>query len=532
MAVNLRRPILIGGATLCFVLLLLDALGNLLEPLSVLMACVGLVGTGFWWFRRSPSLPPPALLPGKTPLTPAIIQQAIADAQQVISQITTEAAEPDFVKLDLAPPDLSPLHTEARQIAQDVTRQTLHIAIIGAQGTGKTTLEHQLQAQWTAVSAPITCAELPSSRIVPDGSAQSPAIAADLALFLITGDITASEQQALQALSAHTRTVLVFNKQDQYLPPQRAEILSHIQHAIQTTPIPGVDLVGIAAAPAPIKVRQHQADGNLREWLEPQAADITPLLQRLQVIIQQEAPQLVLAGSLNRALLLKAQAKTTLNTLRRARALAIMEQFQWMAAATAFASPLPTVDVIATTAINAQMILDLGTLYRQKLTLPQAQKIAKTLGSILLKLGLVELSSHTISTLLKTNALTFIAGGCVQGISAAYLTRISGLSLIEYFSAQDPNLALAEASPLAIERITQILQAVFQNNHQLGLLQTFMGQVMQRVTSPVSPLPPVPAPLAPPFNVEASTPEIVLEAIPTPHAIPTLHSNVAHKVGQ
>ncbi len=523
MAVKLQRPILVGGATLCLLLLLLDSIGNFLEPLSVLIGCVGLVGTGFWWFRRSPRPPLPALEPVNAPLTPAVIQQAINDAQHVISQITTEAAEPDFVKLDIAPPDLSPLQTEARQIAQGVTRQTLHVAIVGAQGTGKTTLEHQLQVQGTALPTPITCTEVPSAAIAPDEMAQYPAIAADLALFLIAGDITASEHQALQALSAHTRTVLVFNKQDQYLPQQRAEILSHIQ---QQMPVQGMDLVAIAAAPAPIKVRQHQADGNLREWLEPQAADISSLLQRLQSIIQQEAPQLVLAGSLNRAIHLKAQANVALNTLRRARALAIMEQFQWLAAATAFASPLPTVDVIATTAINAQMILDLGTLYRQKLTLSQAQKMARTLGNILLKLGLVELSSQTISALLKTNALTFVAGGCVQGVSAAYLTRISGLSLIEYFSAQEPNLALAEASPLVLERITQILQAVFQKNYHIGLLQTFMGQVMQRLTPPVpSPLPPVPAPLTPPFPVDSSSPAIALEAIHAPQAVHTLHSH-------
>jgi uncharacterized protein len=182
------------------------------------------------------------------------------------------------------------------------------------------------------------------------------------------------------------------------------------------------------------------------------------------------------------------------------------------------------VDVIATAAINAQMILDLSALYHQSFTLPQAQKMAVTLGKVLLKLGLVELSSQAISTLLKTNALTFVAGGCVQGISAAYLTRIAGLSLIEYFSTQDPTLPLTDANPLAMERFSQILQAVFQKHQQLGFLQTFLGQALARLT-PLSPPPPpsqlsapLNQPLQVPLQVETAERAIALEPVsPSSH---------------
>jgi uncharacterized protein (DUF697 family) len=140
-------------------------------------------------------------------------------------------------------------------------------------------------------------------------------------------------------------------------------------------------------------------------------------------------------------------------------------------------------DLVATVAINAQMIHDLGAIYRQKFSLPQAQKVAATLGSVMLKLGLVELSTQAIAGLLKSNAITYLAGGCIQGISAAYLTRVAGLSLIEYFHSQEPNLTLSEASPLAIERLTQILHRVFQQNQQLAFLQLFVNQAMDRVSA-------------------------------------------------
>ena len=111
-----------------------------------------------------------------------------------------------------------------------------------------------------------------------------------------------------------------------------------------------------------------------------------------------------------------------MNGLRRDRAVPVIEQYQWIAAAAAFANPVPALDLLATAAINAQLVMELGGIYQQKFSLEQAQAVAGTLGSLMLKLGLVELSTQTIGTILKSNAITFVAGGVVQGVSAAYLT--------------------------------------------------------------------------------------------------------------
>jgi uncharacterized protein (DUF697 family) len=86
----------------------------------------------------------------------------------------------------------------------------------------------------------------------------------------------------------------------------------------------------------------------------------------------------------------------------------VIEQYQWIAAAAAFANPVPALDLLATAAISAQVVTDLGEIYQQKFSLQQAQAAAKTLGSLMLKLGLVELSTQTIGTILKGNAFTHI----------------------------------------------------------------------------------------------------------------------------
>jgi uncharacterized protein len=137
-----------------------------------------------------------------------------------------------------------------------------------------------------------------------------------------------------------------------------------------------------------------------------------------------------------------------------------------------------SLDILATAVINAQMVVDLGNIYQQKFSLEQAKTVAGEMGSLMLKLGLVEISSKAISTVLKTNAVTFAVGGVVQGVSAAYLTRLAGLSLIEYFQQQEVALS---SDGLNLERFGQTLQNVFGQNQQIGVLQGFVKQGVKRL---------------------------------------------------
>ncbi len=213
--------------------------------------------------------------------------------------------------------------------------------------------------------------------------------------------------------------------------------------------------------------------------MEQPAPDIQQLTKQLNEVVVNQAEQLVWTSSMRKALLLKAQAKNCLNRSRSDRATPIIEQYQWIASAAAFANPVPALDILATVAINAQMVMDLGKIYQQKLSWEQAQTVATTMGSLILKLGLVELSTKAITTVLKTNVVTFVAGGVVQGVSAAYLTRVAGLSLVAYFEQQE--IALASANALNLDTLRQTLENVFQQNQQITFLQGFVKQGVKRL---------------------------------------------------
>lgn len=484
MIVNPQRPLLVGGVVLTLSVALLETLEHAVGEWSVYALMAGGLGAGIWWLRQKPEPRSEEFQLPKS-LDPAAVQRTLVEAEQVLTQLKAEVEEPEAAAT-IDAPQLAQLQSQVSQIASEMQRDDLRLSVVGGKSSGKTTLIAWMQSGWAATTAKtLTIRETPSffaatsDGLAAESTAMQQAIAADLILFLVTGDITASELHSVKQLARRKRTLLVLNKQDQYLPEERQAVLSSIREQVQGI-LAAEDVVAIAAKPNPLKVRQHQADGSVKEWSEDQLPDVGLLTSRLDRILQQEGQQLILASSLWNAIDLKAQAKSILNDLRRARALPIVEQFQWIAAATAFASPMATVDLVATAAISVQMVLDLGAIYRQKFSLQQAQKIATTLGSLMLKQGLVEFSTQAIGSLLKTNVVTYVAGGCVQGFSAAYLTRIAGLSLIEYFHAQEPNLAITEASPLAIERFSQILQSVFQQNQQVAFVQGFVNQAIDR----------------------------------------------------
>ncbi|WP_432809774.1 slr1306 family protein [Pantanalinema sp. GBBB05] len=485
MMTKLQQPLLVGGVALVSGVWLLSALEHAIGEWSMYGLFLAAIGVGVWWLRQ-PVAPPAKTRPAPSEIDTSLVEQEMSLARQVISQLATEAETPE-ANSSLAKSQVSLLQARLAQLGTELQREDLRFMVMGAKGSGKTTLIQLMQGNWLEQTGrTINLYEAPSFSVATadgltaDTIAMQQATIADLMIFLVTGDITESEYQTLKQLAERKRLLLALNKQDLYLPEERQTIFGRLQERGQAV-LPLSDVVAIATSPNPLKVRQHQLDGEVQEWLEDQTPDIAPLTQRLDQIMQQESQQLVLASCFDQAVSLKQQANLALHELRRARALPMIEQFQWISAATAFASPLPTLDVLAAAAINGQMILDLGNLYQQKFSLQQAQKAAATLGSLMLKLGLVELSTQAIAGLLKTNAMTYIAGGCIQGISAAYLTRVAGLTLVEYFHTQEPNLTVAEAKPFAIDRLSQILQTVFQQHQQPSLLQVFIGQASDRL---------------------------------------------------
>ncbi|MCL1473945.1 DUF697 domain-containing protein [Argonema antarcticum A004/B2] len=473
----LRRPILVGGVGFSFLLWLWQSFDDMAGQMDEVGMLGALALGGFWLFRKKAAKATSIQLDISL-FERSTAEKAIAASELVIAQVETEAANAE---------EDAQLRQKVAQVTAALDRKEISLAVIGGKATGKTTLIQALQSSWVPqIKQTIHLKETPplfagtETGLAAEKDALAVARASDLVLFVTNGDLTEPEFQILQQLkAANQRIVLVFNKEDQYLPEERAIILQQLQQRMLLI-LETDDTVAIAVSPKAIKVRQHQTDGTVQEWLEESVPEITALTERLGQIIAQQSQQLVWATTWRAAIALKAEAKTVLNGVRRDRALPAIEQYQWITAATALANPIPALDLVATGAINAQLVLDLGKIYHQKFSLEQAQDVAGTMGGLMLKLGLVELSTQAITTVLKSNAITFVAGGLVQGVSAAYLTRLAGLSLIEYFQELDAVIAEGE-NGLKLDRLRETLQKVFQQNQRIAFLQSFVKQAVGRL---------------------------------------------------
>jgi len=467
-----RKPILLGGLALSGGLWLwwqLQAAAAEVGELGVWLAIAA--GGGLWWLQRrgQPVAPRPV---SNAAVTRAEAEQAIAQARARLELLATEAPQCDRAALEQA----------LKSLPAQLDRLADRWAIAGGRKVGKTSLLQALQsADW---AAGLHWQEIPDSlhpareALSQENRAEAslnPALQADALLFAIAGDLTDSELRALQRLrQARARVLVVVNKLDQYAPDEQIEVLQQVRDRLAGW-LPATDIVAAAAAPAPLKVRQQQADGTLCEQWEPRSPDLAALNERLATLWATERQTLAWATAWRAARQVESEIDQALQAVRRERALPIVERYQWLAAATAFANPVAALDLLTTAAIGAQMIVDLGAVYQQKVSLAQAQAIASTLGALVAKLGLVELSTQAIAGALKTNLLSYAAGGAVQGLSAAYLTRLAGLSAIEAFQSGDP------AATLAPTRLETILQTVFQNHQRAAVWQSFLQAGLARL---------------------------------------------------
>lgn len=466
MAVKLRKPILVAGLGLSAVLGLWDLLSE--SPLELggmgVLSTIAL-GTSFWlWQRQQTS--PSSIVTHWQPVTREEVESAIAVTESHLSILENET-NPEIV---------SHFRQIISELPQQLERQQLQVVVTGGKNVGKTKLKQLLELEKLNIidtEALFTGIESQNIEI------QQNLVKADLVLFVTSEDITDSQWQMLQQLQRDRhRILLIFNKQDQYLPEDQILILQQLKQRVSAI-FNDNQIIAISAAPAAIKVRQYQQDGSIKEWLEQKTPQIEPLRDRINAILGQETTQLVAATTYRQAINLQRQIKQELNQIRRKQAMPIIEQYQWIAAAATFASPVSALDLLATVAINAQMLVDLGKIYQQKFTISQAQAITSAIAKLMLQLGLVELSTQTITSFLKTNAITYLAGSVVQGVSAAYLTKVAGLSLIEYFQEQEINLK--SENSLNLDKLSAKIKGVFEQNQTGSIFGDFVQQSLQKL---------------------------------------------------
>lgn len=384
---------------------------------------------------------------------------------------------------------------KSREIEENLARGELLVVIFGTGSAGKTSLINALIGRVVGeVGAPMGTTEVSTTYtlrirglqreiliadtpgILEPGTAgtrrerlaRQLATEADLLLFVVDDDLRQSEYNPLRVLAEiGKRSLVIFNKIDRYLSEDRDAILERLRSRLADL-IPAADVVPIAANPMAVEL----PDGDV---IQPEP-DILPLIRRMAAVLRAEGEDLIADNMLLQAQRLGKRARKLIDAQRRRQAEKIVERYQWIGAGAVAMTPLPGLDLLAAAAVNAQMIIELGRIYGCDLSGDRAQELALSIAKTLTSLGIVKGAASLLSTALQFNIATAIFGKAIQGVTAAYLTRIAGRSFIEYFrNDQDwGDGGIAEA-----------VQKQFQLNRRDRFVQRFVKDAIAKVVQPL-----------------------------------------------
>lgn len=214
--------------------------------------------------------------------------------------------------------------------------------------------------------------------------ARDVAVQADLILFIVSGDITRTEYQALLELRESQKPlILVFNKIDLYPDTDQTTIYNNLQQLgaghPQRKPLLPDEIVMVAAEPAAMEVRVEWTDGRVSyEWETPQP-QIEELKQTILKILNREGRSLLALNALIQARdAEEAIAQKTID-LRTQQAEDLIWQFTKYKALGVGLNPIAFLDVLGGSVADLALIRSLARLYGLPMTGYQASKILKTI---------------------------------------------------------------------------------------------------------------------------------------------------------
>ena len=275
----------------------------------------------------------------------------------------------------------------------------------------------------------------------------------DLILFVVAGDITRTEYQALCELRTTQKPlILVFNKIDLYPDRDRQTIYNQLQQLNAAHSggdindlISTREIVMVAAKPQQIQVRVESSDGQVTSTWETPEPQIEELKKAIYQILQQEGQSLLALNALVQARDAEVNIAQKTIELRQEEAQAIIWKYARYKALVVAANPIVLLDLAGGLVADLALIRALSKLYGLPITNYDAinllRRIVASSGALLLS----EIVSNLFLGVGKTGAViqsafestggfaaytgTAIVQGGIAGYSAFIIGRVAQVYL-------------------------------------------------------------------------------------------------------
>ena len=258
----------------------------------------------------------------------------------------------------------------------------------------------------------------------------------DLVLFVVDGDITDTELQALrQVKSAAQRLLLVLNKVDRYSRAERDLLLDTLRQRARGLVLPQ-DILIAAANPAERIVILVDADGHETETCRRPPPDMTALRERIWDILKAEGKTM---AALNAGLFagrFSDRLTREIMTIRRDLAEKVVRNYCLAKGVAVALNPIPVADILAAIATDAAMVVHLSRVYGLPISRSEAGSLLKTIFTQLVFLIGTVWSMNLVASALKGVSLglsTVVTAGA-QGAVAWYGTYVVGKAAEQYFA--------------------------------------------------------------------------------------------------
>tara|TARA_B100000700_G_scaffold331075_1_gene461202 strand:+ start:480 stop:2021 length:1542 start_codon:yes stop_codon:yes gene_type:complete len=294
------------------------------------------------------------------------------------------------------------------------------------------------------------------------------AIKSDLIIFIVDCDLRAAEMETLKSLSAiGKKIILVLNKCDLRGEEEERKLIYLLKSKCNGIISPD-DIIPISASPQSIPITGKKP-------MQPRP-EINKLLTRLSKVLHEEGEELIADNILLQCSNLGLSGKELLSNQRSQEAKDYVERYSWISCGIVIANPLPVIDLLGTAAINVQMVIELAKVYGIELSKENAQELVLSLVKTFTSLGIVKGGVSILSSALSINLPTLIVGKAIQGVAAAWLTRIAGDSFITYFK-QDQNWGDGG--------IQEVVQKHYELNKKEASLKNFLNSAFNKFVDPL-----------------------------------------------
>ena len=376
-------------------------------------------------------------------------------ALESLQDLLQDERVPESVRQSLAAD-----YAEVEQLLARMQQGAIHIAVFGRVSVGKSALLNALlgeqqfstsplhgettaaqKGQWQEYSSGnIFLIDTPGINEI-DGEqreqlAKDVASRAELVMFVVDGDLTETEVQALKTISAaHRPVILVLNKIDRYKIDEKNELFNSLQRHSAGL-VDRLNIVGAAADPAEQFIVKVDEQGHETESTRRPAANVSEVRARLWAILEAEGKTLAALNASLFAGQLSDQVGQRIVQARRGVGQRIIHTYCTAKGVAVAFNPVPVADLVAAAMVDVTMVIHLSRLFGLPLSKSEAGSLIKTIGSQMLLLMGTVWAVHFVSSALKlgSSGLSALVTGGAQGAVAYYSTYIVGQAAEQYLA--------------------------------------------------------------------------------------------------